>query len=59
MSGSIPNSGAISFLNLKNVFGGEIPIKLSDYYKNSTKAFTKDVNSIPLISNPLPISIIR
>jgi hypothetical protein len=59
MSGSIPNSGAISFINLKNVFGGEIPIKLSDYYQNSTKAFTKDVISIPVISNPLSISIFR
>lgn len=48
-SSSTPVSGAISLLDLQNVFGGTNPIGFDEYYQNASPALTNGVSGIPNI----------
>ena len=48
----IPETGTISFSDIQNEFGGEHPISLSEYYKDSPSEYTKNVPNFITLGNP-------
>lgn len=56
MTGVTPASGAISFLDLQNVFGGTNPIDISEYYTNANPLLTNGVAGIPSIGYSISLN---
>ncbi len=57
---SVPASGRVSMLsNLKPVFGGATPVRLSDYYTNAASQYTASVSGVPSTGARLAVSAFR
>jgi hypothetical protein len=59
MATSVPSSGAISFKDLQDVFGGTIPIGLDEYFQDALTGFTAGVADIPNRGNSIGILVFR
>ena len=56
---NVSTSGILYFSELRNVFGGSNVLFASDYFKNSSRQFTKDVEGIPNIGSLLNMGVFR
>lgn len=50
------NSGPISLSDIQNIFGGDIPISLSEYYNDNQSGYASGISGIPNIGNEISIS---
>lgn len=56
---SIPIQGEIKWSQLRDVFGGSNPVKLSNYYQDSESGLCADVEGMPVRGQPLRLNVIK
>lgn len=56
---TVPSTGVVKFSDLKAIFGGTNPIRLSNYYANASSGFTTGVTGIPNIGTKISINLFK
>lgn len=56
---SITSSGTVLLSDIRTVFGGSNPVRLSNYYANATTGYTSGITGIPNLGSIITLQHFR